>query len=50
MADLAKAYQMTDGVDYIVRCFALRFVDDEGAIKRGRLWLLTQNEFSYSIF
>jgi hypothetical protein len=33
MADLAKAYEMTDGIHYVVRCFALRFVDDQGAVE-----------------
>jgi hypothetical protein len=50
MADLAKADEMTDGIDYVVRRFALRFVDDQGAVKWWWLWLLTQNESSYSVF
>jgi hypothetical protein len=31
-----------------VRSFALRFVDDEGAVKRWWLWLLTQDRSFYS--
>ena len=50
MTDLPKAHEMTNGVDYVVRCFALRFVDDESAVKRLWLWLLTQDRFSYSEF
>jgi hypothetical protein len=48
MADLAKTHEVTNGIHYVVRCFALRFVDDEGAVKRWWLWLLTQDESSYS--
>jgi hypothetical protein len=43
MADLSKAYEMTHGVHYVVRGLALRFVDDESAIERYWLWLLTQD-------
>jgi len=48
MADLAKPYEMTNGIDYVVRRFALGFVDDESAVKRYWLWLLTQNKSFYS--
>jgi hypothetical protein len=43
MADLAEAHEMAHGVDYIVRCFALRFVDDEGAVEGHGLRLLGQS-------
>jgi hypothetical protein len=47
MTDLAKAYEMPNGIDYVVGGFALRFVYDESAVKRNWLWLLTQDESSY---
>ena len=50
MTYLAEAHEMTDGVHYIVRCFALRFVDDQGTVKRWWLWLLAQDESFYSEF
>src|SRR6476661_3405455 len=39
VADLTKSSEMADGVDNVVRRFALRFVDDQGAVKRRGLWL-----------
>ena len=33
MADLAKTGEMTDGVDDVVRGFALRLVDYQGAVE-----------------
>jgi len=39
MADLAESGKMADGIDDVVRGFAPRLVDDEGAVEGGRLWL-----------
>ena len=50
MADLAKTYEMTNGIHYIVRGFALGFVNDQSAVKRYWLWLLTQDKCSYAEF
>jgi hypothetical protein len=49
MSDLAKTYEMTDGIHYVVRCFALRFVDDESPVERWWLWLLTQDKFLFGV-
>jgi hypothetical protein len=40
---------MTDGVHYILRCFALRFVDDESAVEGWGLRLLAQDNFLFGV-
>jgi hypothetical protein len=48
MTDLPEAHEMTNGIHYVVGGFALRLVDDESAVKRRWLGLLTQDKFSFS--
>ena len=38
MADLAKSGEVANGVDNVVRSFALRLVDDESAVEGSGLW------------
>jgi hypothetical protein len=39
MPDLAESGQMTHRIHDVVRRFPFRFIDDERAVKRRRLWL-----------
>src|SRR5712692_10498638 len=39
MSDLPETRQMTHRIDHVVRSFPLRFMDDERAVVRRRLWL-----------
>ena len=42
MADLAESGEVADGVHNVVRSFALRLVDDEGAVEGSGLWFAGQ--------
>ena len=39
MADLPESRKMPHRIHDVVRSLALRLVDDQGAVKRGGLWL-----------
>ena len=38
MSDLAESGHVADSIHDVVRCFALRLVNDKGSIKRSGLW------------
>jgi len=42
MADLAESGEVADGVNDVVRSFALRLVDDEGTVEGSGLWFAGQ--------
>jgi hypothetical protein len=44
MADLAHASNVADGVDNVVRGFALRLVDDQSAVEGSGLWFAGHGE------
>ncbi len=50
MADLAESGEVADRVDDVVGGFALRFIDDQGAVERSGLWLAGHlGVFSYKL-
>jgi hypothetical protein len=46
MSDLPETRQMTHRIDHVVRRFPFRFMDDERAVDRRRLWLSRHSQLS----
>jgi len=42
MADLAHSGEVADGVDHVVRSFALGLVNDQSAVEGSGLWFAGQ--------